>query len=168
MLNASEATINGAEVDFSWLISPYFTLDANLGLLDAEFDSLRDPVLDLDLSDLELRRAPDLTATISPVLTVPLGRGQLIARAALRFVDDMELTFLNSPQSSVSSHEVLDASVTYQVGNLSVSVWGLNLTDDDSWTQAYDVGTSPVFAGLWTYTAVRPPRTYGAVVSWDF
>ena len=166
--NASEASINGVEVDFSWLVSPNFTLEGNLGVLDAKYDELEDPGLGLDLSHLELRRAPDMTATISPVFTIPVGDGQLMARAALRFVDDMELTFLNSPQSSVKSHSVLDASVTYSVGQLSVSVWGLNLTDDDSWTQAYDVGTNPVFAGLWTYTAIRPPRTYGAVVSWDF
>jgi outer membrane receptor protein involved in Fe transport len=109
-----------------------------------------------------------MTATISPILTFPIGAGQLTARAALRYVDDMELTFLNSPQGSVDSHTVLDASITYTLNHLSVSVWGLNLTKDDSWTQAYDVGTSPLFAGLWTYTAIRPPRTYGAVVNWEF
>ncbi len=170
VVNASEASINGVEVDFSWLVSANFTIEGNLGLLDAEYDELEDPAFDppLDLSDKKLRRAPDMTATISPVVTVPIGPGQLIARAALRYVDDMELTFLNSPQSSVGSHTVLDASLTYTVNQLSISVWGLNLTEDDSWTQAYDVGTSPAFAGLWTYSAIRPPRTYGAVVSWDF
>jgi iron complex outermembrane receptor protein len=170
VVNASEASINGLEVDFSWLVSANFTLEGNLGLLDAEYDELEDPAFDppLDLSDKKLRRAPDMTATISPVVTLPIGPGQLVARAALRYVDDMELTFLNSPQSSVDSHTVIDASLTYTVNNLSISVWGLNLTEDDSWTQAYDVGTSPAFAGLWTYSAIRPPRTYGAVVSWDF
>ncbi|HEX7034571.1 MAG TPA: TonB-dependent receptor [Pseudomonadales bacterium] len=168
VVNASEATISGVEIDFSWLATDYFALEGNLGLLDAEYDELEDPVLGVDLSHLELRRAPDVTATVAPVLTVPLGAGQLTARAALRYVDDMELTFLNSPQSSVDSHTVLDASVTYSLNNLSISVWGLNLTEDDSWTQAYDVGANPAFPGLWTYTAIRPPRTYGAVVSWDF
>src|SRR5690606_24296396 len=168
VVNASEATISGVEIDFSWLATDYFALEGNLGLLDAEYDELEDPVLGVDLSHLELRRAPDVTATVAPVLTVPLGAGQLTARAALRYVDDMELTFLNSPQSSVDSHTVLDASITYSLNNLSISVWGLNLTEDDSWTQAYDVGSNPAFPGLWTYTAIRPPRTYGAVVSWHF
>ena len=61
----------------------------------------------------------------------------------------------------------LNVAITVDQPGL-VSVWGLNLTEDDSWTQAYDVGTNPAFAGLWTYTGIRPPRTYGAVVSWDF
>lgn len=168
VVNAAEASIQGLEVDFSWLVNAYFTLEGNLGLLDSEYDKLEDPALSLDLSYLDLRRAPDLTAAVVPVLTFPLGSGQIIARAALRYVDDMELTFLNSPQSSVDAHSVLDASVTYAMGDLKVSLWGLNLTEDDSWTQAYDVGTNPAFAGLWTYSAIRPPRTYGAVVSFDF
>ncbi len=168
VVNASEASIDGLEADLSWLLNSYLTLEGNLGLLDAKYDKLEDPVLGLDLSNLKLRRAPDVTATVAPVVTVPIGPGQLVARAALRYVDDMELTFLNSPQSSVDSHTVLDASLTYSIGNLSLSVWGLNLTEDDSWSQAYDVGASPAFAGLWTYTAIRPPRTYGAVVNWDF
>lgn len=168
VVNAAEASIQGLEVDFSWLVNAYFTLEGNLGLLDSEYDKLEDPALSLDLSYLDLRRAPKLTAAVVPILTFPLGSGQIIARAALRYVDDMELTFLNSPQSAVDAHSVLDASVTWAIADLKISLWGLNLTEDDSWTQAYDVGTNPAFAGLWTYSAIRPPRTYGAVVSYDF
>ncbi len=168
VVNASEAKIQGLEADFSWKISDAFTIKGNLGLLDAEYDELSDPSTGTDLTYLSLRRAPDMTATITPVVTIPMGSGMLSARASLRFVDDMELTFLNSPQSGVNSHTTLDASVTYSWDNFRVSVWGLNLSDDDSWTQAYDVGTSVNFAGLWTYTAVRPPRTYGVVLNYDF
>jgi iron complex outermembrane receptor protein len=168
VVNAAEATINGIELDLSWLVTANFTLEGNLGFLDSEYDELEDPALGVDLSYLDLRRAPDVTATLAPVLTLPIGPGQLTARVAARYVDDMELTFLNSPQSSVDSHTVVDGSITYTIDQVSISVWGLNLTEDDSWTQAYDVGTSAAFPGLWTYTAIRPPRTYGAVVSWNF
>ena len=149
-------------------MSETFSINGNLGLLDAEYDELTDPSTGTDLTHLSLRRAPDMTATITPIINVPMGSGVLSARASIRFVDDMELTFLNSPQSTVNSHTTLDASVTYSWDNFRVSVWGLNLSDDDSWTQAYDVGTSVNFAGLWTYTAVRPPRTYGVVLNYDF
>jgi iron complex outermembrane receptor protein len=168
VVNAAEATISGIELDFNWLVTANFTLEGNVGLLDAEYDELEDPALGVDLSFLDLRRAPDVTATLGPVLTLPVGPGQLTSRVAVRYVDDMELTFLNSPQSSVDSHTVVDGSITYTINQMSISVWGLNLTEDDSWTQAYDVGTSAAFPGLWTYTAIRPPRTYGAVVSWNF
>ncbi len=168
VLNASRATIRGLEIDLNWLITDVFTLKGNLGLLDAKYDELIHPATQTDLSYLKLRRAPDVTATISPVFTFDLAGGVLTARAALRYVDAMEFTFLNSPQSHAPSHSVVDASLTYSINNLSVSLWGLNLSKDNSWTQGYDVGTDLGFAGLWTYTAIRPPRTYGVVLSYNF
>ena len=168
VVNAAQATINGLEIDFNWLASDVFTLQGNLGLLDAKYDELIDPVTETDLSNLKLRRAPDVTSTLAPILAFPMQNGLLTARAAWHYVAKMELTFLNSPQSQVPAHSTFDASLTYTINQISVSLWGLNLSDDDSWTQGYDVGTSVNFAGLWTYTAVRPPRTYGVTLNYDF
>jgi len=168
VLNAAQATIRGMEVDFNWLLSDMFRLEGNLGLLDASFDEWTDPPTGTDLTYLKLRRAPDMTATVTPVFTFELGNGVLTARASWHYVDDMEYTILNSPQSQAPAHSTIDASLVYNLNNLSVSLWGLNLNDDDSWQQGYDVGTSVQFAGLWTYTAVRPPRAYGVNVSYRF
>jgi len=168
VLNAAEATIRGLEVDFNWLVADFFTLEGSLGVLDAEYDSLVDPITMRDLSYLKLRRAPDMTATISPVFTFLVPGGELTARAALHYVEDIELTFLNSPQSHVPAHSTLDASLMYTIDNFSISVYGLNLTEDDSWTLGYDVAATVDFGGLWTQTAIRPPRTYGVVLTYDF
>jgi iron complex outermembrane receptor protein len=171
--NAAEAEIKGLEIDFLANITDHFTLAGNIGVLDSEFKELFDtdpatPVDQRDLSYLKLRRAPDLTVTVSPSYTWNVGNGSLWVQADLRYIDDQELTFLNSPQSSVDAHEVLDASIGYQFGDTTVTVWGMNLTDDDSWTQAYDVATSVTFPGLWTYASVRQPRSYGLRVSHYF
>lgn len=168
VLNAAQATIRGVEVDFNWLFTETFRLEGNLGLLDASFDEWIDPPTQTDLTYLKLRRAPDMTATVSPVFSFELGNGLLTARAAWHYVDDIEYTILNSPQAQAPAHSTVDASLVYSLNRLSVSLWGLNLTDDDSWQQGYDVGTSVLFAGLWTYTAVRPPRAYGVNVSYRF
>jgi len=168
VVNASQATIKGLEVDLNWLATDIFSLEGSLGLLDAKFDKLIDSPTGTDLSYLKLRRAPDVTATLAPVLTFEMPAGVITARGAWHYVDDVELTFLNSPQSHVDGHSTFDASITYTIKDFSISLWGLNLGDDNSWSQAYDVGTGVNFAGLWTYTAVRPPRTYGVVVSYDF
>jgi iron complex outermembrane receptor protein len=173
VLNAAQAEINGIEFDVAALITENFTLSGNIGILDSKFKKLIDtdpatPVNKRDLSYLKLRRAPEYTATLSPNYTWNLGSGRMWLQADLRFVDDQELTFLNSPQSSVKAHEVIDASVGYQLNNTTFTVWGSNLTDDDSWTQAYDVGTSVTFPGLWTYAAARPPRTYGLRITHNF
>jgi iron complex outermembrane receptor protein len=173
VLNAAQADINGFELDVAALITENFTLTGNIGILDSKFKKLIDtdpatPANQRDLSYLKLRRAPEYTATISPNYTWNLGTGTMWLQADLRFVDDQELTFLNSPQSSVKAHEVIDASIGYRLNNTTFTVWGSNLTDDDSWTQAYDVGTSVTFPGLWTYAAARPPRTYGLRITHNF
>ena len=173
VLNAAEAEINGFELDVAALITENFTLTGNIGILDSKFKKLIDtdpstPANQRDLSYLKLRRAPEYTATISPNYTWNLGTGTMWLQADLRLVDDQELTFLNSPQSSVKAHEVIDASIGYRLNNTTFTVWGSNLTDDNSWTQAYDVGTSVTFPGLWTYAAARPPRSYGLRISHNF
>jgi len=168
VVNAAQATIKGLEIDLNWVASEFFALEGSLGLLDAEYDKLIDPPTGTDLSYVKLRRAPDVTATLAPVLTFEMPSGEITARAAWHYVDDVELTFLNSPQSHVKSHSTFDASITYTINGFSISLWGLNLGDDNSWSQAYDVGTGVNFAGLWTYAAIRPPRAYGAAVRYDF
>jgi iron complex outermembrane receptor protein len=168
VVNAGQATITGLEVDFNWLVTEVFSLNGNLGLLDAEYDELVDPLTGTDLTYLKLRRAPDVTATIEPVLTFDVGSGVLQARAAWHYVDDIEYTFLNSPQSQAPAHSTVDASLVYTLDKITVSLWGLNLTDDDSWIQGYDVIADVNNPGAWTYTAVRPPRTYGVNVAYRF
>jgi len=168
VVNASSAEIYGLEIDLAAAITDRFMLTANLGILDASYKELIDPITGTDLSDLDLRRAPPVTATLSPSYTVDLGPGKFWVQADFRYIGEQELTFLNSPQSHVDAHEVIDASVNYKMGNWTASLWGLNLTDDDSWSQAYDVGTSVTFPGLWTYASARPPLAYGLRLMVDF
>jgi iron complex outermembrane receptor protein len=174
VVNASSVDIMGLELDFAAVITDNFTLSANLGLLDAEYQSLVDPGTDIgpgddrDLTYLKLRRAPEYTATISPTYTFDALGGTFTLHADFRMVDDQELTFLNSPQGQAKAHETIDASLSYRFGETTIALWGMNLTDDDTWTQAYDVGTSLDFAGLWTYATARPPRTYGLRLSHNF
>src|SRR5262249_34946158 len=104
----------------------------------------------------------------SPNYTWNVGNGTMWVQADLRYVDDQELTFLNSPQSHVDAHETLDASLGYRINATTFTLWGMNLTNDDSWTQAYDVGTSVTCPGLWTYASAGPPRAFGFRVSHSF
>lgn len=168
VVNAAEAELKGIEIDFAAVFTESFRLNGNLGLLDAKYKELVDPITQTDLSSLDLRRAPDVTGTLSPVFTFAAPGGSVTVQADWRYIGDQELTFLNSPQSHVPAHDILDASVNYQVGDMTISLWGMNLTDDDSWSQAYDVGADVNFAGLWTYAATRPPLSYGLRLMYQF
>jgi iron complex outermembrane receptor protein len=164
VLNAAKARIYGLEIDIAAYITEQFSIAANLGVLEAEYEELvdrSDPLNPVDLSHLELRRAPPVTFTLSPTYQLEALGGTFTAQMDWRYIGDQELTFLNSDQSHNPSHHVLDASLSYRWNDTTFTVWGLNLNDDRSWSQAYDVGTSVTFDGLWTYASTRPPRAYG-------
>jgi len=175
VFNASTAELRGIEVELLAMPTDGLTLAVSLGLLDSEYTSFTeldastpDPNDVVDISYLKLRRAPELTATVTPTYEWPAFGGTMTAQVSWHYVDDVELTFYNSPQSHNPSQQTVDASLGYGRGNTIISVWGSNLTDEDSWSQAYDVATSRLFPGLWTYTTVRPPRTYGLRISQKF
>jgi iron complex outermembrane receptor protein len=172
VLNAGEVDIMGVELDFLAIISDNFSIAGNAGYLYHDIKTLVDPLTDTDLSFLDLRRAPSFTATLSPTWRTNVMGGELTLTADLRHIGSHHLTFLNDAEAFNPSTEVLDASIMFTMdnnfGETSVSLWGLNLTGDDSWSQGYNVGSGVEFGGLWTYTAVRRPRTYGIRISHNF
>ena len=175
VFNASTAEIKGLEVDLLMVPATGWTLAFTLGLLDSEYteftelnDTTPDPNDVVDISYLKLRRAPEVTATFTPAYEWPMLGGQMWVQASWHYIDELELTFYNSPQGHNPAQYIVNASINHQHNNTTISLWGLNLTEEDSWSQAYDVATSRTFAGLWTYTTTRPPRTYGLQITQSF
>ena len=175
VFNASTAEIKGLEVDLLMVPATGWTLAFTLGLLDSEYteftelnDTTPDPNDVVDISYLKLRRAPEVTATFTPAYEWPMLGGQMSVQASWHYIDELELTFYNSPQGHNPAQYIVNASINHQHNNTTISLWGLNLTEEDSWSQAYDVATSRTFAGLWTYTTTRPPRTYGLQITQSF
>jgi iron complex outermembrane receptor protein len=159
--NASSADLKGVELELQTKLAAGLGVNAALGFLDAKYKDFVDPVTGTDLSYLKLRRAPKVTATLSPTYEWDALNGHFWVQADAHYQSKTELTFLNSPQGANPATTILDASVNFKFRNTTMSVWGANLTNEDSWAQAYDVGSAIGFAGLWTYAATRPPRTYG-------
>jgi len=168
VLNAASAEIKGLEVEILALPFDGFTLAGTLGLIDAKYKDFADPITGGDLTFLKMKRAPDVTATLTPTYEWPMLGGSMAVQASWHYIDDMELNFFNSPQSHNDSQHIIDASVNYQYENTTVSIYGMNLSKEDSWAQSLDVGRSLDFGGLWTYTAPRPPRTYGIRLTQKF
>ena len=168
VLNASSAELKGAE--FELLVAPVdgLTIAATLGLLDAKYKNFTDPVSGADLTKYDLRRAPKFNWTLEPIYTWPMLGGDVTARASWHYVDTMQLTFFNSKQTENGPQDIVDASLSYLWKNTMVNLYGTNLTNDNSNSVGFDVGASTSFAGLWSYTAVRPPRLYGIQLSQKF
>jgi iron complex outermembrane receptor protein len=168
VVNAATATISGAEFELNWLATEGLMIRTNLGLLDAEYD---DFIVDLgtpgnpmptDFSSLEFRRAPEITFSLSGDYDWQIGPGSALLHAGLRYLDEHEVDFANKPELHNDSQTLVDVSATYNLNSWYASVYGRNLTDEDGYQIGFDV------AGLWSYAATRPPRTWGVEVGFRF
>ena len=164
--NASNATIQGIEFDIQAYVSDRLSLRANLGYLDTDYDDFQYTALDgsvVDLSALEFRRAPDTTATLDATYEWDVANGNAWIRGSYHYIGGHFTNVTNSPELENDGQNLVDASINYAMNNgLQISVFGRNLTDEDGYSHGYDV------AGLWSYAAVRAPRTYGVEVTYNF
>ena len=135
--NVADATYKGIEVEAQWVQSEYLSLFATGGWLDAEYDSFRTDVnandgvtLIVDASYLTPRNAPEYTYGLGGTFTYPVGEGHVELFTKYSWVDEIETSLLNLKIGQVDSREDLSASISYFYRNMSVSLYGRNLTDE--------------------------------------
>jgi iron complex outermembrane receptor protein len=178
VLNAATATIRGLEAEFRGQLAEGFSVFGSLGLLDANYDEFETLVngVKTDISNRDLRRTPDLTFAIGGDYTVPLGGfADLLLTGVYRHVSALQTTIVgdpldptrNDPRGRAQPRDNLDASagLIFDLGSertARISIFGRNLTDNRGLSS-----TLPV-AGLFTFSAARPPRTFGLELGFDY
>ncbi len=174
--NAATATIKGLEADFRALLFEGFTVNGSLGLLDAKYDRFFTLVngVSTDISNRQLRRTPDVSASIGADWSIPAGPGELVLAGSYRYISSYQTTIvgapgnptINDPRGLAGERNIVDASAAYVFdisgAKLRVAAFGRNLTDNRGLNS-----TLPV-AGLFTFASGRPPRTYGFEVGVAF
>lgn len=162
--NASTATLQGIELDILFYPTEALSLRANVGFLDAEYDEFEFVTAAglQDLSNLEIRRAPDVTGAASATYEWQFDNARLWAMVGYQFLGEHEVDFANKPEVSNDAQHLVNASVNFKLDRFQVSAFGRNLTEEDGYGIGFDV------AGLWTYAATRNPRTYGVELSYSF
>lgn len=171
--NAAEATINGLEIEGTWLIGDNTTVEGFISWLDAEFDeyenacdasqnscSSPDAAL-LDLSGNKLSRSPEWSLHLAIQHDFALGsHGTLTPRLAYHWEDESYLRVFNNDETDhVDSWSRTDASLTYvpDQGNWEVQVFVKNIEDDEIKQTAF---VDPLGGVESSYST---PRTYGIV-----
>ena len=92
-----------------------------------------------------------------------MANGSACVRGSFHYIGEHFTNVTNSPELENDAQQLVDASINYAMNNgLQFSLFGRNLTDEDGYSHGYDV------AGLWSYAAVRAPRTYGFEVMYNF
>ena len=165
VINPSNATIQGLELELQAYLTENFNVRANLGYLESEYDDFVYTDVEgsvVDLSNLEFRRAPDYTGTLDATYEWTVGGGEAWVRGSYRYIGEHFTTATNNIETKNSSQGLVAPSVNYAINNVQVSFFGRNLTDEDAFSHGYEV------AGVWSYAAVRAPRTFGLEVVYSF
>jgi iron complex outermembrane receptor protein len=180
--NASSATMEGLEMDFTWVLTEGLSLRGNIGLLDASYDDFltSSATGTVDLSGVSLRRAPDMTAGLGMVFERQMAEGHwFVATVNYTWKDDYYISasadggdktipaalggagYVDNP-SKVDAFGLLDASINWETENFTISLFGKNLTDETYLMSFLDVGGNNVATSATDTTPVYAPG------SWSF
>jgi outer membrane receptor protein involved in Fe transport len=159
--NASEATVQGIEADFSWLMMENLQLDASLALLDAEYDQFPNAPCTVtglatipqcassgtDLGGKDLLRSPDWSANLGINYMVPVQafEAQLTFAADVLLSDSYYVNIDLDPADQQGSYALLNARIvlTSENDGWQLALIGRNLSDEEVLTGGADVPLQP-------------------------
>ena len=128
-----DQTSMGVEWESTWQVFENFRLYTTLGYIDTDADEqVTDP--NNPPPDAVAPLTPELTFSISPESSLPLGEGNLTLRADYSFRDDMYGEPSADPGrfTQIDSRDLINVDATYEPadGDWSVSLYGKNVTDE--------------------------------------
>ena len=124
--NVGESRQYGAEVELSARVSPRLRLDAGLGLLDTRITDT--DASNADLEGNEFSFAPAVSASLGARYDLP--RGFYVA-GKLSYRSRMYSDAANSAIDETDDRFLLDAGIGIDIGDVTLSVKGTNLLDED-------------------------------------
>lgn len=159
----AEATSQGIELEFTGLLTEYWTIVANYAWLDAEYEEY---ILgDDDFGGNTLPKAAENSFYVRSSYIIPLNGGaEIDLVVSYAYSDDIFYEPANTEISREGSYGLFDASVNWRSADAAwdVSLWAKNLNDEE-----YRVHTI-VSNVLGTVDIWAPPRTYGVTASYAF
>ncbi|GAA0376289.1 TonB-dependent receptor [Bowmanella denitrificans] len=164
--NAGKATIYGAELEFSAVLSDALTLNINAGYLGGGYDELVGD-FGAEISDQrELVNAPKWNGRVALDYWLDLDSGSLTMSLSSSYRSKTYLTVSSSEVLAQPGYALLDMSVTYLTDDeqWQLSLYGNNLTDKRYRQHGFDLSASPGVQ-LGYYGA---PRTFGINLKYRF
>jgi iron complex outermembrane receptor protein len=169
--STSDTTSYGLELESSFALNDRIEFFANIGWLDAEVDAI--DAFDLDQSQFVTKKnrdqakAPEYQYNIGARLDF---NAQWSGRIEIEGQDDSYYGYYHD--GKLDSYDLLNASVQWQAGNIAVTLWGRNISDEDYAVHGLYFGADPRDNfGAWeneTYVQLGEPRTYGVNVNYAF
>jgi iron complex outermembrane recepter protein len=188
--NASEATLEGAELELQY-VNERFEMMANYGYLHAQYkdytvtENIQGVPTLIDKTDKQLLLAPQNTFAFSARYTLPFciderNMGDLIFAVSAKYRDSYQTSGDGPNHGIVEPYTLVDASINYHsnLSNLSnqsnqpnqwkLSLFGKNLNDEEYRPFTKNVTIESSRVSLWSFSTINPPRTWGLQVSVSF
>jgi iron complex outermembrane receptor protein len=169
ILNAATSSIEGAELELTFLPADGLTISTSLAYLKAEYDEFDafDPLSSgtRDLSGLTLQNSPEFSANISASYEFSLGAGYSRIKVEYQYSDEKYLTSIdNAPRTLIDSTEIINLNLdwTPQHDQWSIGVWARNLTDERYIASAFDA------AGTLALVNYAAPRELGVSMKFNW
>lgn len=160
-LNTGEATIKGAEVELTVLLTEGLTLDAFYAYTDAEFDEFLDN--GEDLSDVKkMPYAPRNGSKVALNYQLPVSYGQYSFYLDYQYQGKTYSGPNNNTDNDsygIWNARVQLAELAVFSGDMKLAVWGKNLDDEEYTMATSDLGAVSSIYGT--------PRSYGVDVIWE-
>lgn len=158
--NASNAKVDGVEIEAQLRPASWLQLGGNLAYLDAKYkdypSALRPGNIPFDASGNRLSLSPKWSYTLYSQVDAPLGEGSVFARAEFSYRTRQFFTASNSGLDVQSGYALINASAgyTFPGDRFQLIAFARNLTDKE-----YVTSTASFGAGI--LGRVGEPRTYG-------
>jgi len=164
ILNAANAETSGLEMDLLWLPNDKLTINASLGLLDAEYKEFIYGADAIDLSGEVLQNAPETTANIGFQYIAQTDNLEIKTSLQYKYVSKKwDGNIINSPRSEVQPTNLVDLNINISApgSNWSLGLWAMNLMDERY------ISNSFVAAGVVGLIDYQDPRTLGITLRLD-
>jgi iron complex outermembrane recepter protein len=178
IVNAGQAVIKGAEMEARLRVTDDFTITAQVGYTDGEYDTVTadlngDALVNAADLALEIPRLAPWTYGMNLIYDLPIAGGVLSSRVGYNHRDP---AFYNdSNLGRLAEADIVDANFAYtpESGVWTLSLYGENLTDDVTWGGDTILPSSPAFgftAGgpLATFSPLNEGRVIGAELRVNF
>jgi iron complex outermembrane receptor protein len=154
ILNASDATMKGAELELVWVMTDSFSASATYSKLDTKYDSFEIPG-GVNFTGNKLQTAPESTYSLALDYEKETRSGSLSAGLSYTWQDEYFTGASNVPEFLIDDFGLVNARLGYSWsdGKWAIKIWGKNLSDEDF---VRIRGTSGALAEYF-----GPPRTYG-------
>ena len=162
IFNASEASMDGVEIEAVWYPADSLALNFSYSYLDTEYEQFVIPG-GADFTGNRLQTAPENTFSAGLNFRHPIKDvGSLLVNAGYAWQDEYFTGASNSPDFLIDSYGLVNASIGFETGDgrWRLSFWGNNLSDKE---YVLIRGTSGAIA---EYHGA--PRTYGATLTFNY